>query len=45
MTSLSVTDEGCVNKIDEGNRFPYQICVSQYHGHPMICVPQLPDIV
>ena len=40
MTSLSFTDESCVDKIDERNRFPYQICVGHYRGHPQICVPQ-----
>ena len=45
MTSLFFTDECCVDQIDELNRFPYQICVSHYRGHPIICVSQLPDIV
>ena len=45
MTSLSFTDECCVDQIDDRNRFPYQICVSYYRGHPIIGVPQLPDIV
>ena len=45
MTSLSFTDECCVDQIDERNWFTYQICVSHYRGHPVICVPQLLDSV
>ena len=44
MTSLSFTDESCVDKIDESNRCPYEICVSHYRGHPNPLVSQLPDI-
>ena len=44
MTSLSFTDESCVDKIDERNRFPYEICVSHYRGHPIPRVSQLPNI-
>ena len=44
MTSASFTAESCVDKIDERDRFPYQICVSHYRSHPIICVPKLPDI-
>ena len=40
MTSLSFTDESSADEIDERHRFPYQICVSHYSGHPKICVPQ-----
>ena len=45
MTSLSFTDECCVDQIDEQNRPPYQICVSHYRGHPIIFEAQLSDIV
>jgi hypothetical protein len=45
ITSLSFTDERCVDQIDERNRFPYQIYLSHYSCHPVICVPQLPGIV
>jgi hypothetical protein len=45
ITSLSFTDERCVDQIDERNRFPIQIYLSHYRGHPIICVPQLPGIV
>jgi hypothetical protein len=43
MTSLSFTDESCVDKIVERNRFPYEICVSHYRGHPIPRVSQLPN--
>jgi hypothetical protein len=43
--SLSFTDERCDDQRDERNRFPYQIYLSDDRGHPIICVPQLPDIV
>ena len=35
----------CVDQIDERNPFPYQIYLSQYRCHPIICAQQLPDIV
>jgi hypothetical protein len=44
MTGPSFTDESCVDKIDERNRFPYEICVSHYRGHPIPRVSQLPNI-
>ena len=44
MSSLSFTDDRCADQIHERNRFPYQICVGNSRGHPIICVPQLPDI-
>ena len=45
MISLSITDKNFVNQIDEGNRFPHQICVSHHPVHPITCVQQLPVIV
>jgi hypothetical protein len=41
---LHTFDESCVDKIDERNRFPYEICVSHYRGHPIPRVSQLPNI-
>jgi hypothetical protein len=35
MISLSITDKNFVNQIDEGNRFPHQICVSHHRVHPI----------
>jgi hypothetical protein len=35
----------CVDQIDERNPFPYQIYLSQDRCHPIICAPQLPDII
>ena len=35
MISLSITDKNFVNHIDEGNRFPHQICVSHHRVHPI----------
>jgi hypothetical protein len=35
MISLSITDKNFVNHIDEGIRFPHQICVSHHRVHPI----------
>ena len=35
MISLYITDKNFVNQIDEGNRFPHQICVSHHRVHPI----------
>jgi hypothetical protein len=35
MISLYITDNNFVNQIDEGNRFPHQICVSHHRVHPI----------